>query len=400
MISRQMPRIRLGNTMGFEEYSEALALTYLSSYNTEAIATSTETAHKRAFAMDAIQVLPNEANQHVGCAVATWFSDDAPRMVVAMPGVSGIAGILDLAQVFGYGTVLDLTGSVYAPFEVRFSSLLARLLLNANFATYKDHPRLTITFTGHSLGAALADLFAAWFKRTRPAADVRCIKFGSPRVGNSRWQNNYDQSIKFASIYNDRDPIYFHPAIPVDAMWVTPLGPAPRLFVRNFVRDNGIMRWQPDEGTFTRSYPSDWFNSEIDSTVFALRTHNFANPWYDHSLKAYRLMMMNYCGSLGDSLNYRFNFLEYNDENEWQNLWRPGTRQWEGLDGFSGGGDYQTGPITSSVAEVVNAPVEPPTIAPIVEETFTPKGPRNPVFGIPVRPSPTLLPRRRIRRTV
>ena len=37
--------------------------------------------------------------------------------------------------------------------------------------------------TGHSLGGALATLCAPWCAIEYPKADVRCITFGSPRVG-------------------------------------------------------------------------------------------------------------------------------------------------------------------------------------------------------------------------
>ena len=37
--------------------------------------------------------------------------------------------------------------------------------------------------TGHSLGGALATLCAPWCAVEYPKADVRCITFGSPRVG-------------------------------------------------------------------------------------------------------------------------------------------------------------------------------------------------------------------------
>ncbi len=37
--------------------------------------------------------------------------------------------------------------------------------------------------TGHSLGGALATLCAPWCAIEYPKADVRCVTFGSPRVG-------------------------------------------------------------------------------------------------------------------------------------------------------------------------------------------------------------------------
>ncbi len=41
---------------------------------------------------------------------------------------------------------------------------------------------------GHSLGGAVAQLAALWATLRFPRADVRCISFGSPRVGNHAWK--------------------------------------------------------------------------------------------------------------------------------------------------------------------------------------------------------------------
>jgi hypothetical protein len=398
MISNQMPRIRSRANLSFEEYTQALALTYLSSYNEEAIAPSVLTAFKRAFAMEDITMFPNFTEQYSGCAVADWPDERAPEIVVAIPGISGISGILALQQTFGYGTVLTHTGSVYQPFNLRAIHLYDRLKALPWIVNRLEHPRGTVTFTGHSLGAAMAYIMAAMAKIQYPHLDVRCIKFGAPRTANDRFRDAYNPRIKQASIYNDRDPIFNFPHVPTEAGWITPLGPTPRLFMRNFVHDLSILRWVAEERRFVGTYPSDWNLGHITASVRALQAHTFSNPWYDHTMKAYRLAWMNYCSANRDGLDYRFNFLEFNDENEWQNSFRPGMRQWESLDGFSVGGEYQTLPTSSLVAEIVNSPAPVPVPAPIIEATFTPKFRRDRDWGIPALPAATLLPRRRVRR--
>ena len=47
---------------------------------------------------------------------------------------------------------------------------------------------------GHSLGAAVATLLAPWAALQWPSADVRCVTFGSPRVGNQAFTNVSSQS--------------------------------------------------------------------------------------------------------------------------------------------------------------------------------------------------------------
>ena len=47
---------------------------------------------------------------------------------------------------------------------------------------------------GHSRGAAVATLLAPWAALQWPSADVRCVTFGSPRVGNQAFVNVSSES--------------------------------------------------------------------------------------------------------------------------------------------------------------------------------------------------------------
>ncbi len=58
-----------------------------------------------------------------------------------------------------------------------------------------------ILFTGHSLGGALATLFAVACKNYYPSMFVSCVTFGSPRVGNRCFARHFnsiiDESVRF-----------------------------------------------------------------------------------------------------------------------------------------------------------------------------------------------------------
>lgn len=397
MIANQMPRIRMGNVMNFEEYTQALALTYLSGYNTEEIAPRVETAYKRAFGMDSLAMLPNQASAYPGCCFATWNIDEAPRVVIAIPGINGIADILSLSNVIGYSNVGSLSGSVYTPFYDRYYALRSRLYADLLSPALRDHPRLTITFTGHSLGAACAEIFAYWFKEARPAADVRLIKFGSPKVGNYRWQSNANRYVKFASFYNDRDPIHWFPMTPASFSPIT--DPTTALIFRDFVRDYTIQRYTYRDNAFTSSYPSSWDGAEINAAIWAIRAHTPNNPWFDHHIQAYRLNWMNYAIVRNDALQYRFNFLEHNDENQWQVLFNPGARTYADLQSLVETPPTPRPPISSQVAIVANAPPPPATIAPIIGDEASDIGGGGEWGATTPRPV-AVLPRRRIRRNV
>ncbi|KAM1048623.1 hypothetical protein ACFX2C_027815 [Malus domestica] len=89
---------------------------------------------------------------------------------------------------------------------------IARLL-----QSYGDEP-LSITFTGHSLGAALATLAACDIKTTfNPSPLVTVMSFAGPRVGNSSFRRNLDKKgAKVLRIVNSDDVITKIPGFVID----------------------------------------------------------------------------------------------------------------------------------------------------------------------------------------
>jgi hypothetical protein len=70
------------------------------------------------------------------------------------------------------------------------------------FATKK------VTFVGHSLGAAIAMLDAAYFKTNFPSLQISVRSYGLPRVGNADWANWADANLgDHIRITNTEDPI-------------------------------------------------------------------------------------------------------------------------------------------------------------------------------------------------
>ena len=61
---------------------------------------------------------------------------------------------------------------------------LGRVLLNLSDGRAPQR----VFVIGHSLGGAVAQLAALWATLRFPRADVRCISFGAPRVGNHAWK--------------------------------------------------------------------------------------------------------------------------------------------------------------------------------------------------------------------
>jgi Lipase (class 3) len=66
--------------------------------------------------------------------------------------------------------------------------------------------------TGHSMGGALACLGATWSALQFPTAEIRCITFGAPRVGNSRFIRAFKTLVGMRMrVVHGADPV---PAVP------------------------------------------------------------------------------------------------------------------------------------------------------------------------------------------
>jgi hypothetical protein len=91
--------------------------------------------------------------------------------------------------------------------------------------------------TGHSMGGALASLGATWAALQFPTAEVRCITFGAPRVGNSRFIRAFKTLVGMRMrVVHGADPV---PAIPPPLRY-SHFQPAV------FLRRNGQLEWGPE----------------------------------------------------------------------------------------------------------------------------------------------------------
>lgn len=69
-----------------------------------------------------------------------------------------------------------------------------------------------IIFTGHSLGAALATIGAAYTKAMLPKKQVYCYTYGCPRVGNDAFADWFDDNIDGGyRVFNEQDPVSMIP---------------------------------------------------------------------------------------------------------------------------------------------------------------------------------------------
>jgi hypothetical protein len=117
---------------------------------------------------------------------------------------------------------------------------------------------LRVLCCGHSLGGALATIAALWAGLTYPSADIRCITFGSPLVGNADFVLDWRQVVgtRIRAV-NGEDPV---PSVPPRIGLLTPC---------------------------THVYPAVWLRRGPPARVEVYETE-LKRPWFDFRDARYR----------------------------------------------------------------------------------------------------------------
>ena len=130
-----------------------------------------------------------------------------------------------------------------------------------------------IIFSGHSLGGALSSLAAVQFGHEYPDIPIKCITFGSPRVGNSSFVKYFDDCVEESHRFvNEDDPV--------------PMGPTPIRFRHvkggRWIDDDRLLLQKPVMRSLT-------FFKNLILSLFGF-SHN---PISDHSCNKYLKFIAN-----------------------------------------------------------------------------------------------------------
>ena len=136
-------------------------------------------------------------------AQGCMFRHDKDKVVIAFRGTEPTKLNDLLADLKAWKDTSETKGRVHAGFKAEADKLwplLYRLIIGRSVNKERD----TILITGHSLGAAIATIIA-----TRASAEgyrVNLYTYGSPRVGNSTWAEQFeDGSIPTWRFVNNND---------------------------------------------------------------------------------------------------------------------------------------------------------------------------------------------------
>lgn len=321
MINQQLSQVQPATDhISLPEIVEAFAFTYLAGYNNASIEPRVNQAFGKAYNPTQIINIPRVNGGMPGGTVAMWTQQATVRMLVAVEGVFGLnqlGGLLDAIMGTNYHGMFGQVAAIYSDYADAFRARLEANPIINQFLTQRPH---LVTFCGHSMGAAMAELMAAKLKRELPSKTIRLIKFGAPRVGTSVWQRSNLANIKRIGVYNENDPIHHFPFVARQTLLGSVMNGLRPL--TTYERDDAIFRFRVREG-IARNYLSERIGATVRHASAYIGDPLVANYWQDHRLDSYRLTFMNYAAGNPDLIAWRFNGLEFNDENSWQVLFRP-----------------------------------------------------------------------------
>jgi hypothetical protein len=150
-----------------------------------------------------------------GAAVSVAFGEnltETPRVIIRWP--DGIIVTYSGQRVFAVGALMIFMGAVGTAATFGLGQVNAEFLARADAEWAALQPlladlELPILFAGHSAGGAMATLLAQRVHHTWPTRLRGAFVFGSPRVGNSTWAEEYEPNV--LRLENDRDPVTIMP---------------------------------------------------------------------------------------------------------------------------------------------------------------------------------------------
>jgi len=118
-------------------------------------------------------------------------------VIVAFRGTEGTQMGDILADIKAWPSASDTVGAVHSGFKTELDKLYPEVIkwLGKKLTTKK------IVITGHSLGAAMATICASRFHQE--GADLVLYTYGSPRVGNREWGEQFDNIEAYRFVNNN-----------------------------------------------------------------------------------------------------------------------------------------------------------------------------------------------------
>lgn len=343
MIRDQLSPIALQAHVSQEEIAQALAFSCLSYYTSGEVNERSQLSFRRAWGDHYIVRVPPTGPtigiHSPGWIAAIWNDGDTCRLLLAVQGLTSASQLTRTTITQGFFSwpialrgLSGRSGHVYGQFKNQADEIWAAIAAHPQISPILAMPRCAITFVGHSLGAAIAEVMASNLKYNQPQKRVRLIKFASPRIGTRTWAPFSGTAVPMANVLCGRDPIHFFPfrALRLSAGFNFEIDPLAAItFTQHLCRDDNVIKMRREGPGWSVGYGSD---GDLLNGLAALGSAGSSNlpesPWFDHHIWSYRLAMMQYCASIRDAMELRFNYLEMPNETQWQFSFQPGRTDW------------------------------------------------------------------------
>lgn len=320
MLDRTLPPPELPQGAGLAEQSQAFALCYLASYGGTTPSQRVLDSFGRSYGISQFLFFPRVVNTRPAFVVSRTEYNWGNHVVIAFEGMTSS---IQLWQNFSNPTDAEAInnpgGHTYAPFKILRDACETLMAGNATLLAWLVAPGSVVTFAGYSLGAAVADLIAARFQADNPARVVRLRKFSSPRVATVQYFNARSPRLMVSSMLNEGDQIYTLPLASFATLGQTA---TTLMFLNGYALDPSTITIDY-RGNAVAGRP--WFNparglSFIANYVAGSPTNAQILP---HRMDSYRHLLCCLCDNVPEPMTrYRFRYLEFPDDNAWQNNWR------------------------------------------------------------------------------
>ncbi len=270
---------------------------------------------QRSYAWDSFQVLPRVADAAPCTVIAKRLTGKAKRITVAIEGTHSLAQIMGNwtdGALAVWHTGFPLT---YKPFNDRASEVYAALVAAGFNTLLDDNPEAQVIFSGHSLGAAIAELLCYYYRSLKPFINYQLWKFGSPKVGTGAWRTSVDETLYDTSFYTEVDPMSLFPN------YLPPRGVATYLLpvVNLGLLSGDRFKWRarPNGSTGGSGYFDDIQNAMSQARLLTHDVTDPGNPWYWHRVNGYRYTITQMLNRQAGLEGARFRYVEAPTENNW-----------------------------------------------------------------------------------
>lgn len=314
------------------EVAMDFAFCYLASYAHQEIPTRVLTAFGNSYSLANVWRWPRINNVRPNMLAVRQIYPWGSHIIIAIEGTTTTTQIALQTVGSAAAEAIDTpAGRVPQFYKVAATAMAQLIAQTPDLVAVMGNPTTQITFTGFSMGAAIAEIMAATTAALAPTRTIRLRTFGKTRVGNYEWHNNRPRTLNNVCVYNRGDRMH---CLPNDGVRMHTFGPVLILGVPTYFQpDPAAAVWNGDDLAIA-SIPA---TNGIDQTNWIagyLAPMNTLNVCYPHLMNSYRHM---FCKTFRNDRGVdglRFRYLEFPDDNKWQTAWEATptwSRDWLGV---------------------------------------------------------------------